>query len=88
MPCRDDGAISSTAANLDAYLATCSSMSREQFFQAPPFANFIENAERLEWDSPVPSGFPANDRTRVHLYCPHGPISAHRVSSPCPDERK
>lgn len=60
-----------TAARLDTYLADCSALTREEFFHAPEMGNPTHSADVLAWDSPVKSGFAANDRTRVLRFCPH-----------------
>jgi predicted alpha/beta-fold hydrolase len=62
-----------TVDKLNAYLATCTPLSREEFYHAPEMANLRESPHVLAWDSPIQSGFPANDRTKVLTFCPHEP---------------
>jgi len=77
-------------AALEAYLDECQSLTPGQFFAAPP----IDPHPRpepgsglpvLRWETPYPSGYPANDRTHVVLYMPHpgGPtlLMLHALAS-------
>jgi len=59
---------SSTKAELDAYLDACAPMSRENFFRMPPALRLRHHAGWIDWDTPLPSGFPENDRARVRFY--------------------
>lgn len=61
-----------TADGLDAYLNRCRPLSREDFYVVPEMAHLQRGSEKLEWESPVHSGFPTNDRARALLFCPHG----------------
>lgn len=68
--------LAGTRAELETYLATGESLTREQFFGAP--APFISQEagtpSRLEWTSPVSSGFPENDTARAFWFIgPAGP---------------
>jgi len=59
-----------------AYLDSCSGISREDYYQAPPVANAAQNGVWLEWDTPRPSGFAENDRVRVRYHpCRQGPTA-------------
>ena len=58
---------------LDLYLASCSSLTRDEFYHAPALGNLVQHPDRMAWESPVQSGFTSNDRTYVDLFCPHGP---------------
>jgi pimeloyl-ACP methyl ester carboxylesterase len=68
-----------TRAELDAYLAACEPLSRADYFDAPPPANLREENSWIAWDTPVSSGFPENDRTRVRLYLCDRPDGAPTV---------
>lgn len=57
-----------TRADLDDYLTSCAALSREEFFRAEIRAIPREEAGWLKWESPLPSGFPENDRVRVRLH--------------------
>ena len=59
---------SCTKAELDAYLDACAPMSREEFYRMPPAVAPRHSAGWIEWESPLPSGFPENDRARVRFY--------------------
>ncbi|MEI6277764.1 MAG: hypothetical protein WCQ16_00100 [Verrucomicrobiae bacterium] len=59
---------SSTKAELDAYLDACAPMSRESFFHMPPAVRPRHHEGWIDWDTPLPSGFPENDRARVRFY--------------------
>jgi predicted alpha/beta-fold hydrolase len=70
---RLDGA---SRAALEAYLAEGEAMTPAQFFHAP-HPETVESPEpgtglpTLRWESPYPSGYPANDRAHALLYLPH-----------------
>ncbi len=59
---------SCTREELDAYLDGCAGMSREVFYRMPPASRQRHRAGWIEWDSPLPTGFPENDRVRVRFY--------------------
>ena len=52
---------------LQSYLSTCSVLSREEFYRVPPASGKCRDGRWIEWDTPVLSGFPENDRARVRL---------------------
>jgi hypothetical protein len=61
---------------LEAYLDQCERLTPAEFFEAPPFdPRHATEAESglpvLNWATPRPSGFPANDRAHVLLFAPH-----------------
>jgi hypothetical protein len=63
-------------AALEAYVEECEKLTPEQFFAAPPAepreeSEFLTGAPMLRWETPYPSGFPANDQTQVLLFLPH-----------------
>ena len=63
-------------AALEAYLDECQSLTPAQFFAAPPFdprpaSEPVTGLPILRWDTPRPSGYPANDRAHVLLFMPH-----------------
>lgn len=57
----------STREDLEAYLATCEKLRREEFYSAPPLEPVEESADKLAWASPHSSGFEANDRASAWL---------------------
>ena len=52
---------------LQRYLSTCAKLSREEFYRSPPITGKTENGHWIDWDAPVRSGFPENDRFRVRI---------------------
>jgi hypothetical protein len=63
-------------AALEAYLDECEILTPAEFFAAPPIhpssASEPDTAQPiLNWDTPVPSGYPANDRAHALLFMPH-----------------
>lgn len=60
-----------TADALEAYLTACGMQSREAFYRVPEMVSLQQGQNELVWNSPVNSGFPANDRARTLLFCPH-----------------
>ncbi len=52
---------------LQSYLSACSGLSREEFYRAPPTSGKRRDGNWIEWETPVLSGFPENDRPRVRL---------------------
>lgn len=54
--------------DFESYLATCSGISREEFYHMPPVSNPVQNGAWLEWDTPRPTGFAENDRVRMRLH--------------------
>ena len=52
---------------LQSYLSACSVLSREEFYRVPPTSGKCQQGRWIEWDTPVSSGFPENDRARVRL---------------------
>lgn len=61
-------------AEFDAYVTTCSGVSREDFYHPPEIQDFSQSQASLEWTSPRPSGFRENDRTHVDYFpCAKGP---------------
>ncbi len=68
-----------TRAELEAYLAAGETLTREQFFAAPPsppISHLQAPISQLEWPSPVTSGFPANDTARALWFVgPAGPAA-------------
>ena len=52
---------------LQSYLSACSTLSREEFYRMPPARGRRKNGNWIEWEAPVSSGFPENDRPRVRL---------------------
>ncbi|MFM8232223.1 MAG: alpha/beta fold hydrolase [Chthoniobacterales bacterium] len=57
----------STREDLEAYLATCERLSREEFYSAPALTPVEESAGELAWPSPHESGLDANDRASAWL---------------------
>jgi pimeloyl-ACP methyl ester carboxylesterase len=53
--------------DLQSYLSACSMLSREQFYRMPQTSRKNLDGSWIEWDTPVASGFPENDRPRVRL---------------------
>jgi hypothetical protein len=53
--------------DLQSYLSACSVLSREEFYRVPPTSGRCQQGRWIEWDTPVSSGFPENDRARVRL---------------------
>lgn len=53
---------------LDSYLTACAPLSREEFYWVPPASSPRESDGWLRWETPLPSGFPDNDRPRVRMY--------------------
>jgi hypothetical protein len=56
---------------LQSYLSACSVLSREEFYRVPPTSGKCRDGRWIEWDTPVLSGFPENDRARVRLQLGH-----------------
>ena len=52
---------------LQRYLSACASLSREEFYRPPAITGKHENGNWIDWDAPVRSGFPENDRSRVRF---------------------
>jgi hypothetical protein len=52
---------------LQAYLAACSLLSREDFYRMPSPRGQRSRGSWIEWDTPIPSGFLENDRPRVRF---------------------
>jgi len=52
---------------LEAYLAECESLTRGEYYAAPPLEPVEETPDRLVWPSPHPSGLADNDRTSAWL---------------------
>ncbi len=59
---------SCTRKALEDYLDAFSPMSREEFYRMPPATRPRQHNGWIEWDTPLPSGFPENDRARVRFY--------------------
>jgi hypothetical protein len=60
----------------ESYVADCSGISREAYYQMPPMSGASLTEKLWEWDSPRPSGFVENDRVRVHYHpCRQGPAA-------------
>jgi len=58
---------------LEAYLADCASLTRGQFYAAPPLKPIEESPGRLVWTTPHASGLEENDRASAWLQpCAHG----------------
>lgn len=53
--------------DLEAYLAACAPLTRQEFYAAPPFEPLEESAGHLVWPSPHPSGLAENDRASAWL---------------------
>ncbi len=53
---------------MDAYLSACESLSREEFFQVTLGFEPTGGGRLAAVETPIPSGFPDNDNTRVRLY--------------------
>ena len=64
---------------LQTYLSTCSTLSREEFYRPPPLTGKREAGNWIEWDAPVLSGFAENDRVRARLQIGRGGPSAPTV---------
>jgi pimeloyl-ACP methyl ester carboxylesterase len=65
-----------TRAEIDSYLEACSGLGREEFYRPAGLSNLRERDGWMLWDSPLPSGFPQNDKPRVRYYsCPAGPAA-------------
>lgn len=54
--------------DLEAYIASCAAMGREDFFRMPPASRPSIRGEWITWDSPRPTGHPENDRVRVRFH--------------------
>jgi hypothetical protein len=52
---------------LQSYLSECSGLSREEFYRTPPTSGKRRDGNWIEWETPILSGFPENDRARVRL---------------------
>jgi len=52
---------------LQSYLSACSVLSREEFYRVPPVSGKRQDGSWIEWDTPISSGFPENDRSRVRF---------------------
>jgi pimeloyl-ACP methyl ester carboxylesterase len=59
---------SSTRHQLSRYVNVFSPMTREEFYKIPPVKNFRQHDGWLDWESPLPSGYPENDRAHVRFY--------------------
>jgi hypothetical protein len=59
---------STTRKQLQDYLDACSKLSREEYFRMLPATRLRQKEGWIEWDTPLPSGFPENDRARVRFY--------------------
>ncbi len=68
-----------SAEELQTYLSTCSTLSREEFYRPPPLSGKRERGNWIEWDAPVLSGFAENDRARVRLQIGKGGPSAPTI---------
>jgi hypothetical protein len=63
-------------AALEAYADECEKLTPEEFFAAPaidsqPELEPVTGLPILRWDTPRPSGYPANDRAHALLFMPH-----------------
>jgi hypothetical protein len=61
---------------LEAYFDECQDLTPAEFFAAPPVEPWrhseIDTGQPvLSWETPRPSGYPANDRAHVLLFMPH-----------------
>jgi hypothetical protein len=66
----------SSRAALEAYIAECESLTPAEFFAAPPIDHPSEpepgtGLPILRWQTPRPSGYPANDHAHALLFMPH-----------------
>jgi hypothetical protein len=68
-----------TQEELQSYLSACSVLSREEFYRVPPPSGKCQNGRWIEWDTPVLSGFPENDRARVRLQLGRGGTSGPTI---------
>jgi hypothetical protein len=59
---------SCTKKELADYLDAFSPMTREEYFRIPETTSHRQHNGWIEWKTPLPSGFPENDRVRVHFY--------------------
>jgi len=57
----------SSREDLEAYLAACEPLTREEFYAAPPLEPVEESAGHLVWPTPHPSGLEDNDRASAWL---------------------
>lgn len=57
-----------TLAELEEYLAECSSQSREEYFHMQPVERTKFENGWIEWDSPRPTGHSENDRVRIRFF--------------------
>lgn len=57
----------STREDLEAYLAKCEKLTREEFYSAPSLEPIEESASALAWTSPRKSDFAVNDRASAWL---------------------
>lgn len=64
---------------LQTYLSTCSTLSREEFYRSPPVTGKRETGNWIEWDAPVLSGFAENDRACVRFHIGRGGPSAPTI---------
>lgn len=59
---------STTKKELQDYLDACSPLSREEYYRMPAASRLRHHDGWIDWDTPLPSGFPENDRARVRFY--------------------
>ncbi|MDX2079349.1 MAG: hypothetical protein SFU53_01055 [Terrimicrobiaceae bacterium] len=58
----------STPAELEAYLAAHAASSRHEFYRLTPVVHPVIRGEWMTWESPIPSGYPENDRARIRFF--------------------
>lgn len=56
-----------TRRDLEAYVAMCEPLTREQFYSAPPLEPVESSAEGIAWQSPHPLGLEENDRASAWI---------------------
>ena len=59
---------SCTKKELADYLDAFSPMTREEYYHVPPAVYLRQHDGWIAWNTPLPSGFPENDRARVRFY--------------------
>jgi pimeloyl-ACP methyl ester carboxylesterase len=57
-----------TPHELDIYLSACERISRDQFYQVQEMPDVARVGDHLEWRSPVPTEFPANQTARARIF--------------------
>lgn len=62
--------------DFEAYIARCSSLTREKFYESGAIRGVTAGDRGLDWDSPVAGPFMENNRVRMRVFpCPSGPAA-------------